>query len=486
MIKKTTFKSIFRNLFLLIVLGSLCLFNLPVNAQEVISLRKAVELALENNLQIKQAKLGEALSDENLSQSRIALLPNLSLSPQATENFGRNIDPLTNQFSNQRIFALNGGISSQVVLFQGFQKLNQIKQNKLLLEADKTNTAKVRNDLILNVVTTYLQILVNQDLLKAAEQQIGISKLTLEREQNNFDVGNKTLADLSQAKAQMAINESNLTNAQNQLDISILTLKQFMEMDQETPIQIEQPDLSKLGVIRTDYDALQVYTTAVTTNPDVLLAAVRQQAAFKGIDIAKGNYYPSLVLFGNMGSGYSSGRQQVVSTIDNGFVPVGTVDGSNQQVISLIRDIQPVYGRYGFGSQFNDNFNQSVGLSLSIPIFGNFQARSSVRAAKINYQNATVDAQLAKNNLSKIISQAVLDLKASEKRYYSAENTFKANKDAFHVIEQRYEVGLANSLEYNTAQTNMNKSEFDLIQARYDRVFRSKVIDFYLGNTISF
>ncbi|MGV8878010.1 MAG: TolC family protein [Sphingobacteriaceae bacterium] len=486
MIKKRTLKSIFCKLFSYVVISSLNLCSHYVNAQETISLQKAVDIALQNNLQIKQSQFAEALSEEDLSQSRVALLPSLSASPQATENFGRNIDPLTNQFSNQQIFAVNGGISSQAILFQGFQKINQIRQNKMLLEADKTNTAKVKNDLVLNVVTTYLQILVNQDLLKAAKQQIEISKLTLAREQVNFDVGNKTLADLSQAKAQLAANELNFTNAQNQLDVSFLTLKQYMEMNQEAEIKIEEPDLNKLGVIRTDYDALEVFTTAVTTNPDVRLAEVRKQAAFKGIDIAKGNFYPSLVLFGSLGSGYSSGRQQVVSTIDNGFMPVGTIDGSNQQVISLIRDIKPVYGRYGFTSQFNDNFNQSVGLGLSIPIFRNYQARSSVRKAKINYQNASVNAQLAKNNLSKIISQAVLDLRASEKRYYSAQNTFQANKDAFNVIEQRYEVGLVNSLEYNTSQTNLNKSEFDLIQARYDRVFRSKVIDYYLGNTISF
>lgn len=460
--------------------------NLHAQDAQIITLEKAIELALENNLQVKQAQLSEALSEENLNQSKYALLPNLGASPQASENFGRSIDPLTNQFSTQHIFAVNGSISSQLVLFQGFQKLNQIKQNKLLLEADKSATNKVKNDLILNVVVTYLQILTNQDLVKASEQQIEIAKLTLNREQENFDVGNKTLADLSQAKAQLASTELTLTDAQNQADISILTLKQYLEMSPDAVIQVEKPDLTRLGNIRTDFDALEVYATALTTNPDVQLAERQKEAAFKGIDIARGNYYPSVVLFGSLGTGYSSGREQIVGTVDHGLLPIGTVEGSNQQVVSLMRNIEPVYGRYGFSSQLSDNFNQSVGIGLSIPIFGNFQARSSVRRAKINYQNASIQSQLAKNNLGKIIAQAVLDLKAAEKRYFSAERTYEANKDAFNVIEQRYEVGLVNSLEYTTSQTNLNKSEFDLIQARYDRVFRSKVIDYYLGNVITF
>src|SRR5690606_10084054 len=151
----------------------------------------------------------------------------------------------------------------------------------------------------------------------------------------------------------------------------------------------------------------------------------QKEAASKGIDIARGNYYPSVVLFGSLGTGYSSGREQIIGTVDHGLLPIGMVEGSNQQVVSLMRNIEPVYGRYGFTSQLNDNFNQSIGIGLSISIFGNFQARSSVRRAKINYQNASIQSQLAKNNLGKIIAQAVLDLKAAEKRYVSAERTYE-------------------------------------------------------------
>jgi outer membrane protein len=180
------------------------------DAQEVISLQKAVDMALERNLTIKQSQFTEAFDNETLRQSKYNQLPNLTAGPQASFNFGRNIDPSTNQFINQRIFALNGTIQSQVTLFQGGQLRNTVIQNRLLLDADKTATAKVRNDLILNVVTTYLQVLTNQDLVKAAQQQIDVSKITLDRAQKNFDVGNQTLADLSQAKAHCFYSRSEL------------------------------------------------------------------------------------------------------------------------------------------------------------------------------------------------------------------------------------------------------------------------------------
>lgn len=433
-------------------------------AQEVIGLQKAVDLALDRNLTIKQAQFTAALTEEDVKQSKYNQLPNLGVSPQSSFNFGRNIDPSTNQFSNQRILAVNGNFNSQVTLFQGGQLHNTIIQNKILLDADRTNVAKVKNDLILNVVTTYLLVLTNQDLVTAAQQQIDISKIALDRAQKNFDVGNQTLADLSQAKAQLSTNDLNYTNAENQLEQSLLTLKQYMEMDPGANIKVERPDISKLNNVKVIYDAQEVVKTATAVNPDVLLAEQRQKAAAQGIKIAQGGYFPSVVLFGAAGSYFSDAKNTPF------------IDQSTGNV---------AYKSNPFFRQLGDNFNQTLGLSLQIPIFNRFTTRTAVRKAKIQNQNAEVTAQLARNNLSKIIYQAVWDLQAADKRYQSAMQTYQANKDAFNTISQRYTVGLVNSLDYNTSQTNLNKSQFDMIEAQYQVIFRSKVIDYYLGNPIT-
>ncbi len=310
----------------------------------------------------------------------------------------------------------------------------------------------MKNDLVLAVVTNYLTVLNSQDLLIAARQQLDISKQQLDIEQKFFDVGNRTLADLSQSKSQVATAELNVTNAQNQVDLAFLNLAQLLERDPSVPFEVEKPAVNDVATVNTAYSAAEVYKSASENFPDIKLAELRRLVLQKEIDIAKSGYYPSLNLQTGMGTRYSNGS----------------------------------FGNTSFASQIQDNFNQFIGFGLSIPIFNGYSARSAVRRAKINVLNGEVNEQLAKNNLNKVINQAVYDLRAAEKRFYSAQTAFESSKDAFNVIEQRYAVGLVNSLDFNQAQTNLNKAQFDQIQARYDLIFRSKVIDYYLGNPITF
>lgn len=472
-----------RNLLLILVLSVLTANT--SNAQELITLRRAIELTLQNNLQIKQVQLNEALTDEVLKQSKLALFPTLNASSNLNFNFGRSIDPLTNQFVNQSVNSANGNLFSSVTLFQGFQKINQIAQNKFQLEADKSNTQKIRNDLSLAVVTTYLQVINSLDVLEAARQQLAITEQQLDREQKFFDVGSKTLADLSQAKAQVATAELNVTNAQNQQDLSFLNLSQLMELDPGVKFAVEKPNVDEFKQANTTYSAQEVYRAAVNSFPDIKLAEFNRLAFAKAVDVAKGNYYPRFDLQGSLGTGYSTGRQRFLATAPTGTnTTIGFVEGTGLPV--LTPDFNTTFERTPFSTQINENLNQSIGFGLSIPIFNGYSARSSVRRAKISLQNAEINEQLAKRNLNKIVNQAVYDLRAAERRYYSAQTAFEASKDAFNVIQQRYDVGLVNSLDYNQSQTNFNQSQFDVIQAKYDLIFRSKVIDFYLGNSITF
>jgi len=476
------------NLIKSLSIGFACLLLIAgtaftASAQQNISLEKAIALTLERNLTIKQSQFNEAIDVENLNQAKYNRLPNLTANPQASFNYGRSIDPSTNLFVNQSIFGLSGTLSSQVLLYQGGLLKNQILESKLLVDVDKSNTEKVKNDLVLNVVTTYLSVLSNEDLLKASIQQVDIAKQTLDKTQKNFDVGNNTLADLSQAKAAVSTADLNQTTAQNNLDISMLTLKQYMEMDPATPITIEKPDISKLTDVKTQYDAQAVYNSALSVNPDVRLAELQKQAANQNINVAKSNYYPSLALFGTIGSNYSDARKITAIEPNGTLVPIGEVVGTNATVVTP--GYNTVISPYPFTNQFGDNFNQAVGVSLQIPIFGRFATRTTVRKAKLNYQIAEVSAQLAKNNLNKTISQAVLDLRAADRKYISAQQTYQSNKDAFDVVQQRYNVGVINSLDYNTSLTNMNTAEFNMIEARYELIFRSKIIDYYLGIPIT-
>ncbi len=444
-LKKLTF--IFSTVFL-VGFGELS------SAQEVITIQQAIDKTLTNNLQIKQSKLSESLSEENLKLSKLDMYPSLNSGINQNMNWGRN-QSASGLFENTQRYNLSANINSGIDVFGGFAKVNQIKQNKVLLDAGKTNTDKVKNDLILQVVTSYLQILYNKDFLRAAQDQLVVAKQLANQQQQLLDEGNKTLADLSQAKSQVATAELNVTNAANALSISYLTLAQLMDVPSSTVFDVQLPTVNSFTNPSTVANPEQIYSNALTTFPDIKLAALNTAASKIGVEVAKGSLYPRLSLNGSYGSSYFYSY--------NSLAP-------NQ----------------AFSEQFKNNLGKGVGLSLQIPIFNGLQARGNVNRARINLMQTETQEQLAKNNLSKIIYQAVADLKAAEARYQSTTNAFLAQKDAYFVIEERYNVGLVNSLDYSTAQTNRNKAEIDMIQAKYDLLFRAKVIDYYLGKQITF
>ncbi|MXV50872.1 TolC family protein [Pedobacter sp. HMF7647] len=446
----------FRKLLLLTALGVSATGGLY--AQEKLTLQQAVQAALQNNLQIKQARLSEAISDENVKLAKTSIYPNLNASTNLFFNYGRSVDPTSYQYVEQAITTNNLNLSSNVILSQGRLKFNQISQNKYQLEADKSNTRKVENDLSLLVGTTYLQVLNNRDLLTAAQQQLAITRQQLDRAQKLFDVGNSTLADLSQAKSQVATAELNETNAQNQLDISYLDLAQLMERDPQSKFEVVSPDVDQMLNLKTDYTATSVYSQAVENYPDIVLARYNTAVAKKYVDIAKSYYYPTLSLGGALSSNYSSTGRDILTGQPN-----------------------PHYF-----DQINQNFYKYWGFTLNIPLFNNLQTRIGVNKAKLTYQRTEAAEQLARNNFNKVINQAIVDLKAAQKQYYSTQSAYNSKKDAFTVIQQRFNVGLVNSLDFNQSQTDLNTAEFNFIQAKYMFIFRSKVIDFYLGNTISF
>lgn len=450
---------------LFVVFGVFVSADVFAQGGEIITLKQAVDIALQNNLQIKQAQFQSAITDENLKQSKFELYPNLNSSFSANRRIGLFFDQTSGALNSESTNTASGNLSTDINLFSGFRLQNQILQNKALLASDKSNVEKIKNDLSLSVVNTYLQILNNQDLVKASEQQLTLSKQQLGVADKNFKVGNNTQADLSQAQAQVANNELSLTNAQNAFELAMLDLKQLMEMDPERSITLQVPVIENLETIESKYSGYEVYSKAVSNYPDIKVAEYNTQAFKYGVKVAKGSLYPSLSFGGQLYNSYSS------NAVDRIF------DTNTGQIISQ--------EKVPFSEQLNRNFGQAFGFNLSIPIFNNYRSRSSYNIAKIRYENAKASEQLTKNNLNKIINQAVQDLKSAIKSYNATQSAFNSSKDAFNAIKQRYDVGLANVIELNISQTNYNKAEFDFIQAKYNVIFRKKVIDFYLGNPLT-
>lgn len=455
--KMFTNRALFAKLSGLALMGIFSLgCSLSAAGQEVLTIQQAVERMLDNNLTIKRAVLNVSSAKVDLQQSKAALYPTLNASADNTLSFGRGLNSTTFQVVNQKFYQGSGTLSTGVDLFGGLTKINQIRQNKILLDAGNSNLDKVKNDLILQVVTSYFQVVFNVELLKASREQLLVAQQTQDREQALFDAGNKTVADVSQAKAQTATADLNVTNAQNQLTISYLTLSQLMEMRADTSsYTVVAPTIQDIAEAKKSYNVNEVYTAALSIFPDIRLAQLNREAAEKGIAVARGALSPRISFGANLGSSYSY---------------LLAAESQNQH----------------FFDQVSSRFNQQVGLNLQIPIFNGLVARSNVKRARINYEDYKLQENLTKNNLNKVIAQAIADLRAADSRYTATLNTFNAQKDAFNVIEQRYNVGLVNSLDYNTSRTNRNKAETDFIQAKYDLLFRSKVIDYYLGKQITF
>ncbi|QXV65979.1 TolC family protein [Mucilaginibacter sp. 21P] len=450
-------------------------------AQQKISLEQAIDSACLNNIQVRQAQFEAAISDENVKLAKGDQLPTVNGSIAAYRLFGRAVDPTTYQYSNAATTVSQGSLYANVTLFQGFAKINTIKQNKYLLSADKSNVDKIKNDLTLSVLTTYLSVLTNRDLQAAAKKQLEIAKEELARQKKFFKVGQKTLADLSQATSQVANAEANLTNAQNEMERAYLTLSHLMERDDQ-PFLVIDPPKKAIDDINTGFTLNEVYQKALITNPDITIAGNRRLAAEKGIAVAKGLRAPQLSFGGGINTSYSSAQNTVVATQIAGSVPIGVVENSNATVIAPVFQNRNV----PFGEQLKNNFNQAVGFTLFIPIANGNQTNINIRKAKLNYQNAMATEDLTKNNLRKAVAEAVWDVKATNKRYKAAQVTLKAAEDAFRVVRQRYNVGLANSLDINVAENEFNIAEFALIQLRYEVLLKSKVIDYYLGNKIRF
>ncbi len=448
------------------------------------TLTQCVDYALKNNLNIKQSELSIALADADYTQSRYSVLPSLNASGGQQYNFGRSIDPLTNQFANQTITSTNFGLNSQVLLFGGFQRINQIRQNKYNLATATNNLEKLKNDISLNVVTAFLQLLYNQENENYTKIQLESSNLQLKRVNRNVEVGNSTTGDMLDIKAQYSRDELNYINAQNQVITSKLTLQQLLEIPISEAFSIDTSAVIPFGNYTQSYTSYEIYNTAAEFLPEIKAADSRLKAAETNLNIARSGYYPRVSLGGSYSTGYSSGRQQLIGIQPNGFQVVGFTQNTQDTVLSP--DFKAITKTTPFNQQISENISQSISLSVSLPIFNGFSTRTNVKKAKINIENENLNVKITQNNLNKTITQALADYNAAQKQYISAKNNLEALSQSNTNALRKYEVGNTSYIDYTLSQLNFTKGRSDFLQAKYNLIFKAKVIDYYLGKPLTF
>lgn len=434
-------------------------------AQNQWSLEDCLKHAAEHNLTIKQAGLNTALSKTALTQSKLGVLPSINTNASNSYNFGRNVDPYTNAFTVDRVRNNNFGLSSNVTLFAGFQNVNNIRKSNYDYLASKYDAEKIANDVSINIITAFLQLMYNKELVAVNQDKLELSKLQVNRINEMVAVGRLPKGDLLDTESQMAQEELQLINVQNQLDIAFLNMKQLLDLDASASFDITAPEVS-ITESFTSRNSEELYITAVDNLPDVKSANAKVQSAERSLAIAQGGRSPRLSLSGSMGTGYSDARQKMTG-IDS---------------LSL----QPIYADYPFEEQLEDNVSQSLSFSLSIPIFNGWQTNSSISRAKIGVLQSQYNLQQSENQLRKQIEQANADALAAHKKYLASQKSVQALSESFRYTEEKYNVELVSTYEYNDAKNRLFQAEADLLQAKYDYIFKTKILDFYTGNELTF
>ncbi|MEO1263400.1 MAG: TolC family protein [Bacteroidota bacterium] len=460
------------------------LISLSSIAQEKWSLEKCIDYAKENSLTLKQADYGVQLAALADKQNKLNRLPSINGSSSYGYSFGLGLDPTTNALQNQRIGFNNISVSGNLTLFQGGLINNSIKQGQYDLKASKADAEFAFNTMALNIANAYLQILMAEEQLVNGEKRLGLSKEQLDQTDKMIKAGTLPENDRLEVLAQMARDEQTIIQSQNLIDINYLNLKEFMQLDPNTEIQIEIPE------INFDYDTSpeaytfrEVYGTAVNTQPQVMRDEMNLKSAEKGVSIARSGMLPTLTLFGGFDTRWSSASKRPVGPRDTTFDDV-TLRVNNEDFVVGFPNISSDVEDTPYFTQLDDNLGKNVGVSLSIPFYNNHRNRIAVERAKVNILNAKLQADLTKQQLKIDIQNALASARAGYRSMKAANKTVEAATAAFENAEKQYELGAINTFQYTTARNNLDIAEIDMTVAKYDYLFRLKIIDFYLGKAL--
>ncbi|MEO6491183.1 MAG: TolC family protein [Ferruginibacter sp.] len=467
----------------LIVTTISLLFCYSSNAQNstTYKLQTAIDVALINNNTVKQKELQVQTARTNYNQSRFNRLPSISGDISYGISNGRSIDPFTNTYNNQRLSSSNGSATAVLPIFNGFQISNSIKQNEFNHSAAKFESQQEKDNLLLNVIVAFLQVVNNEDVLALGKKQALVTKKQMERLETLNREGAIAPSLLSDMQGQYATDQLNIVNAENTLETSKLSLTQLMNMPYSREIKIDREGIDVTMDTYTKMPA-EIYDTALNKLAMVKAADLRYKAANKGIKVASAAYYPTLSLFGQLNSNYSSAARIFNATTTN-EVPTGDyviVGGANIPVITRQTNFNDK--KISYLSQLDQNLNTYYGVSLQIPIFSAFKNRSNVSLARIEARNAALVADNTRIQLKQAIEQAYIDMSSANDRYKVLQEQVKAFTESFHAAEIKFESGVINSVEYLIIKNNLDRASINLTVARYEYLLRSKVLDFYQGN----
>ncbi|MCZ8355905.1 MAG: TolC family protein [Cyclobacteriaceae bacterium] len=459
------------------------------NNANVWTLRQCVDYAMQNSLNVQRNTYNVENAEIDKSQAWMAMAPTLNAGSSFGYNWGRSINPVTNQFTTREISSLSPNASSGVTVFNGMRIQNNIKASTKNLAASEAELEKAKNDVILDIINRYLTVVFNKELVENAKFQLASSQQQLDRTKKQVAAGSLPISNELNLESQVATNELNLINRENALALSLLQLKQAMQIPASQELDIEIPALEPEDLI-LENSRDQIYEMARQSLPEVKGAKLRVEGSYYAVKAAKGNLYPRLTLSGSINSNYSSANDEPQPIISDGFDviptenPIGFVDGSNSPVFGYDARFRSFTSGYGYREQLKDNIFRQAGLNLTIPLFNGFQARANIRRQVINQRVAEITLKQTENTVRQNVETAYNDAFAAAKTYTSTEKQVKAREEAFRMTKQRFEIGAANFVEYQVAENDLFQSKSDLSRSKYDFIFKKRLLDFYQGKPI--
>jgi outer membrane protein len=447
----------------LLAVGFLCIYTALPAQGKLWSLEECIRHAIENNLSIKQLVIQKNIAEVNLNTSQMSRLPNLNASGGQNWNFGRT-QVQSGLYENRSQSSTSMSIGSSIPLFTGFRIPNEIARDKLELEVSVQSLERAKEDLALNVASLFLQVLFNKELLKINQEQLLLSESQIERTRALVETGRVPVSQLYDIEAQVANDKVSVVQAENNLRLALLDLAQSLELEQSANFDIAVPEF---GDVVSDYISSvhppeMVFGNAVQIKPVIKVQELRVASAEKTLEIAKAAYLPSL----NMSFGYG---------VDY-FYSYNLKDYTHPDTGELIR-----LRNASFSDQFKNNARQYIGLSLSIPIFNRFSVRNQVRNARYNIENQQLALENIRKTLYKEIETAYLNAVSAQEKYKASQQAIRSTSESFNYAKERYEAGRSTVFEFNEARTRLIRSQSEEIQAKYDFIFRTKILDFYNG-----
>ncbi|OYQ38173.1 transporter [Flavobacterium cyanobacteriorum] len=465
------------------LLITLCLVGFSAFAQpKKWTLQECIDYAIKNNISIKNTTLDEETAAVSKKDAWGSFLPTINGQASHSWNIGLNQNITTGLLENQTTQFTSAGLNVGLDIYNGLQKINQLRRANLALISAKYQVLKMQEDIALNVANAYLQILFNKENLKVQQQQLAYDTQQLERVQQLVDAGSVPKGDLLDVKATVATDNQRKIAAENTLLLSKLSLAQLMQLENFQDFDTVDSDypIDQSGVLLEQPSA--IFDKAKEQRTELKIARANVAVAEKDVKIARGAYQPTLQGFYsfNTRAAYADRIVGVIPDPDTPFSPIGVLPSTGEIVVQ--QNFRPVLGSASsLWKQFDDNKGHSFGVSLNIPVLNGFRVRNNVQRAKISLERSKITLQQQELTLETNVYTAYTDAQGALKAYEAAQTTLEAREGSFNYAKERYEVGLINIFDLNQAQTLFVNAQSEVLRTKYDFIFRVKILEFYFG-----